>query len=798
MSLAAALTDSFGEAITDSYGDPITVRTGLDAGLVAGFDLQEADTALCFRNRERKLVFEYDFTTCTVGTTDAYGDVPLDWLRYASSLEADETFTSSLSSAGLHLHGESAGTPNDYFGLRRNIGVVAGTSYAIEVTYALTERTAGEFAVNAGGNGYKYVANTVSSLTRTAVVTPATSNGFIYLMLNLASVGMCDVVVQRIAVYEENAAAKYGTLPNQVAGPGGSLPYAQEFNGTSDYATPGGRITSGSLAELSVAAHVRCDATSGVSVIASEFNYSGNQRGWFIGYDASLEALYVYLSADGGTTNAKAYLAYSASNAGWDITTWTHVAFTFGDGTLELFVNGRKQTISKSTDGGVLSVFDSSARFEIGHRQTVATEYWDGAIGDLRIYNRALPSHEIAQLVALGPLRLQEVGLLAHYKLDEQEGTTLRATPSETLRTYDFTDGVSGTDAYGDIPTGGWRYTSGLEGDETTSCVVGSDSLTISLAAGATGSDYLGVNYAGVAAVGVAYVAKIRYRVLAISGVCEFKASVGYGAAWKTFGSSSDPLGEWVEKTVPLGLAAITSLLVAIYATDASASMTVEVDSIEFIKENAATLSGDTADNMTTAGVIGRCLQFSGIESGVGSFGGGLEYPFSFTGWVWRPTGGSSGFAASFHDIGNAAVYYGLNVTSSSGQVNVYRRNTTQISNATGVYLPPDQWFHVALVFLSATHAKLFVNGVLEWEDDALTSVPSSTGTDGMLLGDYRTTDVGAQWDGKLDDWRFYARGLGDSEPRTLWEAGLTPLIETDARVDRGVDAYVTNSIISY
>ena len=178
---------------------------------------------------------------------------------------------------------------------------------------------------------------------------------------------------------------------------------------------------------------------------------------------------------------------------------------------------------------------------------------------------------------------------------------------------------------------------------------------------------------------------------------------------------------------------------------------------------NDATLSGDTADNMTTAGVIGRALQFSGAESGVGSFGGGLEYPFSMAGWAWKPTGGGSVFAAAFHDIGNAVVYWGLQV-GSGGAIYVVRRNTTAISNSTGVILPLDEWVYVAVECVSPTHAKLWINGTLVWEDDALTSVLSSTGTDGMLLGDFRTTDVGSQWDGLLDDWRFYARGLSDQD----------------------------------
>jgi hypothetical protein len=90
---------------------------------------------------------------------------------------------------------------------------------------------------------------------------------------------------------------------------------------------------------------------------------------------------------------------------------WYHVAFTFdsSNDTYGIYVNGQ---LEASGTNPVNMVQQTAAVLSFGTR-TGATEYWSGALRDVRIYNRKLCPSEIEDLY----------GLVGHWKMDETSGT---------------------------------------------------------------------------------------------------------------------------------------------------------------------------------------------------------------------------------------------------------------------------------------------------------------------------------------------------------------------------------------
>ena len=77
----------------------------------------------------------------------------------------------------------------------------------------------------------------------------------------------------------------------------------------------------------------------------------------------------------------------------WEVGEWFHVGLTYDGTTAKAYVNGREAgTLSKSWDL-VLS------RAHLGRQVNDAAEFWDGAVDDVRLYDRVLTAAEIKALV---------------------------------------------------------------------------------------------------------------------------------------------------------------------------------------------------------------------------------------------------------------------------------------------------------------------------------------------------------------------------------------------------------------
>jgi hypothetical protein len=96
---------------------------------------------------------------------------------------------------------------------------------------------------------------------------------------------------------------------------------------------------------------------------------------------------------------------------------WSHVALTFDGDRTWLYVDGRPVD-----NGAAEPVVTSEGELEIGG-STATTEFFDGRIDEVRIYNRALNGAEVAADME-APIQSPKQGPIAAWSFDEGEGTT--------------------------------------------------------------------------------------------------------------------------------------------------------------------------------------------------------------------------------------------------------------------------------------------------------------------------------------------------------------------------------------
>ena len=183
------------------------------------------------------------------------------------------------------------------------------------------------------------------------------------------------------------------------------------FDGINDYLTFGARATSGSMPSLSVAAFVKTTSAGNV-VIASERLSSGSQNSWAMLSIASAPGKLVVWLYENGSTLSKDYRSSISINDG----NWHHVAFTFGDGVLKLYIDGVEDTsVSKNADSAIATVFNSTAHFNVGAMNNGGAYYFAGSISDLQVEQSTLTAGNIATLAAGGEVGSPLIWLKGNY-----------------------------------------------------------------------------------------------------------------------------------------------------------------------------------------------------------------------------------------------------------------------------------------------------------------------------------------------------------------------------------------------
>jgi hypothetical protein len=107
-----------------------------------------------------------------------------------------------------------------------------------------------------------------------------------------------------------------------------------------------------------------------------------------------------------------------SSNGSYTLNDWTHVAVTFSSNNLRFYINGKLDTATTLGQSFLTSV--SNAYLVFGNNHPGGSEYFDGRISIVRIYNRVLSDAEVLQNYNATRTRLQVE-------------TTATPTPTPTL-----------------------------------------------------------------------------------------------------------------------------------------------------------------------------------------------------------------------------------------------------------------------------------------------------------------------------------------------------------------------------
>ncbi|MGH7255973.1 MAG: LamG domain-containing protein, partial [Nitrospirales bacterium] len=82
----------------------------------------------------------------------------------------------------------------------------------------------------------------------------------------------------------------------------------------------------------------------------------------------------------------------------YDVGTWTHAVGTYDGTTERLYING---VLSNSFDAAVPGLPQEDASV-IGYWPSAVSDFFNGRVDDVRIYNRALTDDEIKRLYVMG------------------------------------------------------------------------------------------------------------------------------------------------------------------------------------------------------------------------------------------------------------------------------------------------------------------------------------------------------------------------------------------------------------
>ena len=176
---------------------------------------------------------------------------------------------------------------------------------------------------------------------------------------------------------------------------GGQSGGAISLNGTTQYGTTPDETSLDIASQITLAAWIRPARQATQDLIKKAAMDATN------GYELSLASTDVSSPAPkkvfvrfNQATSANTYRVNSVSDYPFDGNTWMHVAATYDGATIRLYING----IEESSLAASIAIATNNLPLSIGG-QSDATRFFQGALDQARVYNRALSAQEIAGLV---------------------------------------------------------------------------------------------------------------------------------------------------------------------------------------------------------------------------------------------------------------------------------------------------------------------------------------------------------------------------------------------------------------
>jgi hypothetical protein len=210
----------------------------------------------------------------------------------------------------------------------------------------------------------------------------------------------------------DSAGTNDGTLINGPAWTDGQIGGALDFNGVDDYVDIGSIAGTDPLAlagsNFTIVCWIRPALTGNdYQRIVDKSNDHDGMNGYI-----------VYVHTDGKLSVGVNLNSFWSNSSVITANTWQQIAVTADGSNYRLYVDG--ETVSGSFAAGS---YDSppavTTNMRIGAWNHAPDRRFNGAIDDVRIYDRALSDTEVQQLYQEG-----SAGLVAHWKFDETSGTT--------------------------------------------------------------------------------------------------------------------------------------------------------------------------------------------------------------------------------------------------------------------------------------------------------------------------------------------------------------------------------------
>ena len=356
-------------------------------------------------------------------------------------------------------------------------------NHALTVTTVASGSTQGGTIASNGGGSYTYtppagftgqdtflysISDGVASASAVVVVTvtaPAPDGPVLHFTFD---------ETDPVNVTDVSGTGNHGVITGaaRVAGISGN---ALQFDGVNDWVTVADAASLDLSSALSIEAWVKPAVSTGNwrTVVLKE-------RTGGLAY-----ALYSHDGAplSGGTTVPAGYLHVGAADQpvrGGDplpLNAWSHIAMTFGGGTMRFYVNG----VEVGTRAQAGSTAVSAQALRIGGN-SVWGEYFNGAVDEVRIYNRALGAAEIAADMnsTPPPAPVNNPPVAADDSLTTTTGSPVSVTAAALVANDSDPDGdaivvttVSTTSANGGAisspAAGSWTYTppAGFSGTDT-------------------------------------------------------------------------------------------------------------------------------------------------------------------------------------------------------------------------------------------------------------------------------------------------------------------------------------------
>jgi len=118
-----------------------------------------------------------------------------------------------------------------------------------------------------------------------------------------------------------------------------------------------------------------------------------------------------------GTTNSSYSKYWYVSNPDFFDNKWHHAGYTFDSGVIKVYVDGQEMSVTKLYDGIVNSIYESGNDINIGGINGVTSNFFNGLIDEVRLYNNVLSSSQIKKhyIAGLDSLLLQGSILIEDY-----------------------------------------------------------------------------------------------------------------------------------------------------------------------------------------------------------------------------------------------------------------------------------------------------------------------------------------------------------------------------------------------